>query len=195
MRKFLPVPAPTTCRTCGTDVEATPEGETYSRQTLVTFDGSDVSATYCSNGCVNDDAQRLSDEAFPAEAALREVRRIKAPTKRAAAIAAALISLPTQKAVEEFTRQLRIDAGVQDVELLPRTMWDVLRTADLATQRPSSKVDTAVLRNTLADAEDIRISWPSVVSHWGVLVTFTWGGEKIVVRSADYQITETSMSM
>lgn len=195
MRRFLPVPADTTCTNCGTDVPATlNEGETYSRQTVVTFDDSDVAATYCSNRCVNEDAQRLSDEAFPVEAALREVRETKAPTKRRQLIAHYVIALATQAQVDEFTAELRRQAGVQDVALLPATDWDIFRPADLAAQRVSVTVGTEVLRNTLADAEDVAISWPSVTFHWGVMVTFTWGDERIVARSKDYALTETYMS-
>lgn len=193
MRRFHNVTEATTCTKCGTDVPATPEGVTYSRQTVVTFDERpDVRATYCSNRCVNEDSDRLSAEAFPVDAALREVRAIKAPTKRAARVAAIILELKTQAQVEEFTTQLRREAGVQDVTLLPDTTWKVRRSAE--THGDGYTYTTEVLINTLADAEDVSISWPSLTFHWGVMVTFTWGLERIVAHSADYQLTETYLS-
>jgi endogenous inhibitor of DNA gyrase (YacG/DUF329 family) len=192
VRRFYPIPQATTCTTCGTDVAATPEGETYSRQTVVTFDDSPVSATYCSNRCVNEDNERLVAEAFPVDAALREVRKVKAPTKRAALVARYVLELKTQEQVNEFTAELRRQAGVQDVSLLPETTWKVRRSVQ--THGAGYEYTTEVLLNTLKDAEDVSISWPSVTFHWGVMVTFTWGLERIVAHSADYQLTETYLS-
>lgn len=191
MRKFLPVPADTTCQVCKEAVAASP-AEGYSRQTVVTFDGSTVSATYCSNKCVNEDAQRLADEAFPVDAALREVRRTKAPTKRAALVARYVLELRTQDQVNEFTAQLRREAGAQDAQLLPTCTWTVRETS--APHGTGTLTPTNVLLNTLADAEAVRISWPSVTFHWGVMVTFTWGDKFYVAHSDDYQVTETYLS-
>lgn len=193
MRRFHNVPADTTCTKCGTDVPATPEGATYSRQTVVTFDERpDVRAPYCSNRCVNEDSDRLSAEAFPVDAALREVRNTKAPTKRAALVARYVLELKTQEQVSEFTAQLRREAGVQDVSLLPRCGW-VVRVSS-AVHGTGTLTPTDVLLNTLADSEDVAISWPSLTFHWGVMVTFTWGGIRYVAHSDDYQLTETYLS-
>lgn len=196
MRKFLHVPADTTCTKCGTDVPATPEGQIYSRQTVVTFDDSSVSATYCSNRCVNEDNDRLVAEAFPAEVAMREVRKIKAPTKRAARIAAILLELPTQEAVMEFTAQLRREAGVQDVELLPATTWNVQGWDGKKLVDDAQELSTDELVAWLKQGSNVRISWPSVTSHWGVSVSFDgMDFGSFVARSRDWQLTETYLSM
>src|SRR5881394_645027 len=192
VRRFYPVPVDTTCTKCGTDVPATPEGETYSRQTVVTFDDSPVSATYCSNRCVNEDDDRLSAEAFPVDA---EVREVKAPTKRAALVARYVLELKTQEQVSEFTAQLRREAGAQDVSLLPETTWAVKGYRNGTEVRlVGGEVGTGVLLNTMESAEDVSISWPSLISHWGVLVRFTWGGVEYIAKSSDYQLTETYLS-
>ena len=126
--------------------------------------------------------------------ALDDVRRIKAPTKRTAAIAGWITTLPTQAEVNDFTRQLRIDAGIQDVTLLPTdTTWTTRRRVD-GVYREDGPYETDVLLNTLAEAEDVRIDWPSVTFHWGVAVTFVWGDETIIARSKDWRLTETYLS-
>jgi hypothetical protein len=127
-----------------------------------------------------------------AQAAYTKIRMIKAPTKRTTATVAAILEMTNQADVDSLTRQLRIDAGAQDVALLPDTAWNMFRSGNY--QVPVETVGTAVLANTLDGAEDVTISWPSVYSHWGVMVTFTWGGQTIVARSKDYQLTETYMS-
>jgi hypothetical protein len=115
---------------------------------------------------------------------LDRVRRTKAPTKRAAVIAESLTLLRTQAEVDDFTRQLRIDA----------TTWTV-HVSGAVHGQPGEQYGTEVLRNTLTDAEGaVIIDWPSVTFHWGVMVTFTWGGVHYVARSADWQLTETYMS-
>jgi len=194
MRRFHNVTEATTCTKCGTDVPATPEGETYSRQTVVTFDERpDVRAPYCSNRCVNEDNERLVAEAFPVDAALREVRKTKAPTKRAALVARYVLELKTQAQVNEFTAQLRREAGVQDVALLPKdTTWKVRRSREPL--GAGYQYTTEVLLNMLADSEDVAISWPSLIFHWGVMVTFIWGGVRYVAHSDDYGPTETYLS-
>ena len=128
--------------------------------------------------------------------ALDLVNRTKAPTKRAQLIANLMMSSQLSQAeVDDFTRELRRRAGVQDVTLLPDTTWTVresgVRPKDVA---ELESYPTSVLRNTLACSEDVAISWPSVTFHWGVMITFSWGGVRYVAHSADYQITETYMS-
>lgn len=76
MRRFAPVPEDTTCRKCGNVIKATtPEdAATYHRETRVTFDETpDVFADYCSNGCVNEDNERLVVELRAAELIIDEI--------------------------------------------------------------------------------------------------------------------------
>jgi hypothetical protein len=127
--------------------------------------------------------------------AMEAVRRTKAPTKRAALIAQTLIDLPTQAEVAVFVRWVRIQAGVQDVALLPETTWTVTgRRNGTEVRLAGDQVTTAVLLNTLEGAELGHIDWPSVTFHWGVMVTFTWGGVDYIARSAEYAHTETYLS-
>lgn len=124
--------------------------------------------------------------------ALDTVNRTKAVTKRAIAIGRLIEELPTQDEVNAFTAELRRRAGVQDPALLPETTWKVRRSSD--PHGSGKSYTTTVLVNTLDEAERVSISWPSVIFHWGVMVTFTWGGEAFVAHSADYAMTETYMS-
>lgn len=127
--------------------------------------------------------------------ALYEVSITKAPTKRAARVFDLLQTLPTQAEVTAFAAELRRRAGVQDVELLPETTWTLeARRGGKLIKLAGEETTTGVLRNTLADSEDITISWPSVIFHWGVMVTFTWGGVEYIARSKDYALTETYLS-
>ena len=76
MRRFMPVQNATVCATCGGPVEATPEGVEYSRQATVTFDDSQITGTYCSNRCINADAERL-ENLLHAEDAAKEAERAR----------------------------------------------------------------------------------------------------------------------
>ena len=134
----------------------------------------------------------MSNTTPAAQAALAELMRIKAPTKRAARTAALLLELPTQADVEAFTAQLRREARVQDVTLLPATTWRARKVGQA--HGTGELYSTGILLNTLESSEDVSISWPSVYSHWGVMVSFTWGGERMVAHSADYHLTETYLS-
>jgi hypothetical protein len=132
-----------------------------------------------------EDVQRMLDR----------VHATKAPTKRAAVVAEAITTLATQAEVDDFTRELRRRAGVQDVALLPNTTWKVTgRRNGTEIRLAGEEVTTAVLLNTLEGAELRHIDWPSVTFHWGVMVTFTWGGVDYIARSADYAHTETYLS-
>src|SRR3982750_239546 len=92
-----------------------------------------------------------------AEAALRDVNRIKAPTKRAARIAELVTELPTLADVADFTAVLRRQAGVQDVTALPETTWTV--RAVRAAHGTGEAVETVGLHILLNGATDVSISW------------------------------------
>lgn len=124
--------------------------------------------------------------------ALYEVSTIKAPTKRAARVFELIQKLPTQAEVTAFAAELRRRAGVQDISILPDTTWLVRETS--APHGTGKNYVTGILQNTLRESEDVTISWPSVIFHWGVMVTFTWGGVAYVAHSKDYAMTETYMS-
>lgn len=124
--------------------------------------------------------------------ALDAVRRTKAPTKRAALIAQYVTTLPTQVEVNDFVRQLRIDARVQDLSLLPETLWTIERSGSQTVERT---VQTSELLRMLAESSDTAIDFPNVLFHWGFMVTFTLRvTQHFIARSADYALTETYMS-
>lgn len=127
------------------------------------------------------------------ELALEALRQISAPTKRAALIAQTITQLSTQAAVNEFTSQIRRNARVQDLSILPESMWTLTRRIG-SELRDGGRVTTSDLRYLIGDSE-FRIDWPSVTFHWGVAVTFcSEGGVSWTARSADWQLTETYMS-
>lgn len=121
------------------------------------------------------------------DAAIHELSQIKAPTKRAAFIAQTIISLETAAQVNEFTRYLRIKAGVHDISMLPDTTWTVQK---VGTRRTTNVTGTAALVEAVSCYDEVSISWPSVYMHWGVMVSF---GD-FVAHSADYALTETYLS-
>lgn len=127
---------------------------------------------------------------------LRALDRIKAPTKRAAHIAATLTELPTQAEVEDFTAELRRRAGVQDVALLPDTTWTLIRFLGPYVEADGGTVTTPELVELIGHSA--HIDWPSVTFHWGVAVRWTTepAGEGVrwIARSADYALTETYLS-
>lgn len=125
--------------------------------------------------------------------ALDALSRIKAPTKRAAFIAETMTTLPTLADVTDFATALRTRAGVQDLTMLPDTEWTVERSGDVA-PKTTVRMSTGELRRPLDLASDVTISWPNVLFHWGVMVTFALNGNRYVARSADYAPTETYMS-
>jgi hypothetical protein len=127
-------------------------------------------------------------------ARLALVRKQKAPTHRAKYTAQAILELPTQAEVDDFTRQLRINAGVQDVALLPETTWTIVRTFPGRTPVETGRANTAALLSVLAASTSVSIDWPSVTFHWGVAVRYEQDGEAFIARSSDWQLTETYMS-
>jgi hypothetical protein len=127
-------------------------------------------------------------------ARLALVRKQKAPTHRAKYIAQALVELPTQAEVDDFTRAIRIDAGVQDVALLPESHWSIVRTFPGRTPVETGRANTVALTAILAASTNVSIDWPSVTFHWGVAVRYEQNGEAFIARSADYAMTETYMS-
>lgn len=60
MRRFTNVLETSVCTTCGVIVQPSP-AEGYSRQTIISFDGSTISGIYCSNRCVNEGNARLEE--------------------------------------------------------------------------------------------------------------------------------------
>jgi hypothetical protein len=124
-------------------------------------------------------------------AALDALRKIKAPTKRAAFVAATLVALRTQDEVIDFVRQIRLNERVQDVALLPDTLWTIERSGSQVVERT---VQTSELLTILAESECPIIDFPNILFHYGFIVTFTRDFEHFIARSADYGITETYMS-
>ena len=134
-------------------------------------------------------------EPSPAAVAMRELHRIKAPTKRAALIAQTITQLSTQAAVNEFTAAIRRQAQVQDLSLLPDSKWKIMRRVGTETQLDGWDVKTSELATIANNGRNVRIDWPSVTFHWGVRVTFeNASGTEYIAFSADYKMTETYMS-
>ena len=99
----------------------------------------------------------------------------------------------TSEEVAAFVIEARQRAGVQDVAMLPDTTWTVRLQSQPAAEGVT--MDDTNFRAILDGATDVRISWPSLYSHWGVSVSFTVNGQsKYVATSADWQHTETYLS-
>jgi hypothetical protein len=102
--------------------------------------------------------------------------------------------------VAEFIVKIQQDRGKQDLDLLPNTDWymDAKGPQGFDNEKGAKKplITTSHLVELLTgDKTTWRISWPSVVSHWGVAVFFTIHEVEFRAFSADWMITETNRSM
>lgn len=112
-------------------------------------------------------------------------------------IAAAVERLPYAEALA-FVRLVKINQGAQELALLPDddTVWTIDFVSPNGTPHPVTSHATTIYVRSLATDYDFRISWPSVTSHWGISVWFvTESGNRWCCRTADYQVTETYLSM
>lgn len=118
-------------------------------------------------------------------------KRAGKPQKAAQALTAAILAGTTAE-VDEFIRDIRKSAGVQDLAMLPQDMnWTV---TELGSQKVVNVVSTAELVDMLAGAANVAIDWPSVTFHWGTLVSFEIRGGRFNARTSDWQLTETYLS-
>jgi hypothetical protein len=127
--------------------------------------------------------------------ALSAIHKIKAPTKRAQAIAAVLIELRTQAEVDEFTQEIRREAHVQDVSLIEDGPYavDVLTGGrwSLDERYTLSPQHVAELAGR---GTDVRISFPDLFQY-GTAVFFTLNGIQHRLRTKNFGPSETYRSM
>lgn len=125
--------------------------------------------------------------------ALRTVHRTKAPTKKAQAVLDAIRTLSTQDEVNDFTAQLRRQAGVQDLSLIQGDVWriDTLKGDWTTGERDFTRQD---ILNLADQAQSVEISFPDLFQH-GTVVFFTLGTTRYRAHTPDWGPSETYLSM
>jgi hypothetical protein len=97
-------------------------------------------------------------------------------------IADAIANLSYADALE-FVRLVKIDQGTQDLALLPDdAVWHI--------EGGSFQMTTAELREVLS-GESFVIDWPSVYTHWGIMIRIPDG---VRILTSDWALTETYLS-
>jgi len=111
-------------------------------------------------------------------------------------VAHAIEQLPYAEALE-FVRLVKISQGAQDLALLPDdTTWHMSYVTPIGTDCVALVTAPTNLVRATAERYDFSISWPSVTSHWGILITFeTKPGYRWTCKTPDYALTETYLSM